>query len=211
LNNISFEFLQKMTSSENSMLSAHALILLESYAANDHVNAMRELSTALMARNDTVVNLYLALSLSSWMEISKDTFMPMLVKLSRTYSGNPVFQEAVVSSLKGIEDTFKSLINEPNNKKEQDEVMNSLLAQAIKNRQEKKLNSIFVDVKIPIDGRQNGYLIFRSTCSVCHGADGEGIQYLGPPLNGSEYVAGSTDRLAMIILNGVTGPIYVNG
>jgi mono/diheme cytochrome c family protein len=131
--------------------------------------------------------------------------MPMLAKLSQAYPGNAVFQEAIVSSLKGIEDDFKTLISE------QDEVINSLLAEAIKNRQEKKINSIFVDIKIPIDGRQNGYLIFRSTCSVCHGADGEGIQYLGPPLNESEYVAGSTDRLGMIILNGVTGPIHVNG
>src|SRR4029078_13639044 len=99
LNGLSFEFLQKMTSSENSMLSAHALILLENYAAKDHVNAMQELSTTLMTRNDTVINLYLDLSLGLCIEVSKETFMPILVKLSQTYSGNAVFQEAIVSSL----------------------------------------------------------------------------------------------------------------
>ena len=33
LNGLSFEFLQKIASSKNSMLSAHALILLEKFAA----------------------------------------------------------------------------------------------------------------------------------------------------------------------------------
>ena len=83
LNGLSFELLQKIASSKNSMLSAHALILLENFAANEHVNAMQELSTALMARSDTVINLYLALSLGSWMEVSKETFMPILVTSPR--------------------------------------------------------------------------------------------------------------------------------
>ena len=172
---------------------------------------MQELSTTLMARSDTVINLYLAVSLGSWMEVSKETFMPILVKLSQTYSGNPVFQEAIVSSLKGIEDDFKSLINEPNNKKGQDEVINSLLAQAIKNRQEKKMNSIFIDVSVRVDKVTSGLIIFRSTCMACHGADGEGIVNVAPPLKGSQYVEGSSERLAMIILNGLQGPLNIEG
>lgn len=210
LKGLSFELLQNIASSENSMLSAHALLLLEKYAAKEQVNSMRELSTTLMARNDTVVNLYLAVSLGSWMNISKETFMPMLAKLSRAYSGNAVFQEAIVSSLKGIEEDFKSLISEPNNK-EQDEVINKLLAQAIKNRQENKMNSIFVDVSVSVDKVTSGLIIFRSTCMACHGADGEGIVNIAPPLKGSQYVEGSSERLAMIILNGLQGPLNIKG
>ena len=73
------------------------------------------------------------------------------------------------------------------------------------------MNSIFVQRKIPIPGLQKGLVIYRSTCSGCHGADGEGIQYLAPPLKGSQYVAGSTAILGMIILNGLEGPVHVNG
>lgn len=39
----------------------------------------------------------------------------------------------------------------------------------------------------------------------------KGIQDLAPPLHGSEYIDGSTKRLAAIILHGVSGPITVNG
>jgi mono/diheme cytochrome c family protein len=211
LNGLSFEFLQKIASSENSMLSAHALLLLENYAAKDHVNAMQELAVNLTTRNDTVVNLYQAISLGSWMKVSQETFMPMLAKLSRAYSVNPVFQEAIVSSLKGMEGEFKALISEPNNNKEQDKVINSLLAQAIKNRQEKKMNSIFVDVSVKVDKVTSGLIIFRSTCMACHGADGEGIVNVAPPLKGSQYVEGSSERLAMIILNGLEGPLNIEG
>jgi mono/diheme cytochrome c family protein len=86
-----------------------------------------------------------------------------------------------------------------------------LLIQTFRNKQEGEMNSIFVQQKLTVPGLQKGFVIYRRTCSVCHGADGEGIQYLAPPLNGSEYVAGPTDRLGMIILNGLKGPIHVKG
>ncbi|HYH57363.1 MAG TPA: cytochrome c, partial [Anseongella sp.] len=45
----------------------------------------------------------------------------------------------------------------------------------------------------------------------CHGADGKGIRSLAPPLNRSEWVTGSKDRLAAIVLFGLSGPIEVSG
>ena len=93
--------LQKVASSDNSMLSAHALLLLRKYNTNDHIKAMEELATNLMARNDTVINLYLAISLGPWTAISMIHFCQYLAQLSQTYPGNAVFQEAIVSSLKG--------------------------------------------------------------------------------------------------------------
>jgi mono/diheme cytochrome c family protein len=53
-------------------------------------------------------------------------------------------------------------------------------------------------------------VLFLKTCAGCHGADGEGIEHVGPPLRESEYVHGSLDRLAMIILSGLEGPIHIN-
>jgi mono/diheme cytochrome c family protein len=73
------------------------------------------------------------------------------------------------------------------------------------------MNPIYVQVKTPIDSRTNGLALFRNYCAPCHGADGDGMEHVGPPLNGSEYVKGPTSRLAMIILNGLEGPIHVNG
>ena len=73
------------------------------------------------------------------------------------------------------------------------------------------MNSIFVQREIETSLLQKGLVIYRSTCAACHGADGEGMQYLAPPLNGSELVSGPTARLALIIMNGLEGPIHVKG
>ncbi len=50
-----------------------------------------------------------------------------------------------------------------------------------------------------------------AACFGCHGAQGEGVTNLGPPLDGSEWVTESPERLAKILLHGLTGPIMVAG
>jgi mono/diheme cytochrome c family protein len=45
-----------------------------------------------------------------------------------------------------------------------------------------------------------------SKCAGCHGADGKGDGANYPALAGSEWVTGETERFAMVILNGLTGP-----
>ena len=48
-------------------------------------------------------------------------------------------------------------------------------------------------------------------CMACHQMHGKGQPGLAPTLVGSEYVTGSAERLAAVILYGVSGPIVVNG
>lgn len=50
-----------------------------------------------------------------------------------------------------------------------------------------------------------------AACFGCHGASGEGVPNLGPPLDESEYVTDSPERLVKILLHGLTGPITVAG
>ncbi len=50
-----------------------------------------------------------------------------------------------------------------------------------------------------------------SNCAACHMANGLGSPGLFPPLAGSEWVNGSTERLAVAILKGLAGPITVKG
>jgi mono/diheme cytochrome c family protein len=211
LDALSFELLQKAAASGTPMLSAHALLLLKKYNSDDHIEAMKKLVTHLRSRNDTTIDLYLAASLGPWIASSPDTFLQPLVNLSHKYQGSTVFQEAVVSSLKGKEKRFRTYAMQKGGSKSLGKTINTLLDQTIKNKQEDKKNSIFVQRKIPAGKLAKGLLFFRSNCARCHGADGEGIEHLGPPLNGSEYVTGSTKRLAMIILNGLKGPIHVKG
>ena len=51
----------------------------------------------------------------------------------------------------------------------------------------------------------------QAGCFGCHGADGEGLDNLGPPLNKSEWVTKQPERLAKILLHGMVGPLTVNG
>jgi hypothetical protein len=51
-----------------------------------------------------------------------------------------------------------------------------------------------------------------ASCVGCHSADGSGQAAAGiPPLARSEWVTGSDERLALILLHGVGGPIEVSG
>lgn len=49
-------------------------------------------------------------------------------------------------------------------------------------------------------------------CITCHQPNGKGLDASGfPPLNASKWVTGSEDRLIKLTLNGLLGPIEVNG
>jgi mono/diheme cytochrome c family protein len=52
-----------------------------------------------------------------------------------------------------------------------------------------------------------GSKIYSVKCNGCHGPDAKGDGANFPSLAGSAWVTGETDRLAMIILNGLVGPI----
>ncbi len=50
-----------------------------------------------------------------------------------------------------------------------------------------------------------------AACFGCHGAAGEGVPNLGPPLDASEWVTGPPPHLVKILLHGLTGPVTVAG
>lgn len=51
----------------------------------------------------------------------------------------------------------------------------------------------------------------EAACFGCHGPDGAGLPMLGPPLAGSEWVTGKAETPIKILLNGMTGPVIVDG
>src|SRR6185369_9042703 len=58
---------------------------------------------------------------------------------------------------------------------------------------------------------QAGAALFKGTCSVCHQDQGQGIPNVFPPLAGSDLLKKTPQRAVEIALNGLTGPITVNG
>ena len=62
------------------------------------------------------------------------------------------------------------------------------------------------------DSKSKGRAIFQKICAACHQQEGEGKEGLAPPLAGSEWIkAPSGERLVRMLLNGVSGPIQVQG
>lgn len=56
-----------------------------------------------------------------------------------------------------------------------------------------------------------GRKFYLSSCSGCHGNDGAGLNRFAPPLVGSEWVLGNEERLTLIVLHGIEGPLEVSG
>jgi mono/diheme cytochrome c family protein/glucose/arabinose dehydrogenase len=212
LDALSFQFLQKIAlSSSSSMLTAHTLLLLEKYNNTaDNAEQMKTLTEKLLNKKDTVTDLYVALALGPWVETAHESFIPTLLKLSQTYTGKTIYQEAIVNSLNGFETDFKTIANKMDNETI-DSSLQKILAQTISDKQDGKMNSIFLKESRRTDARTNGMVIFQTTCATCHGKNGEGMENLAPPLNGSEYVEGPPTRLAMIILHGLEGPVHIKG
>ncbi len=49
------------------------------------------------------------------------------------------------------------------------------------------------------------------TCAGCHQATGLGLPGSIPPLAGSDWVQGGTERIGRVVLNGLVGPVTVKG
>jgi len=65
--------------------------------------------------------------------------------------------------------------------------------------------------KIEEEFKGKGQELYRWYCGACHQGDGKGDGGRFPPLAGAEWVTGDEERLIDIVINGLQGPIEVNG
>ncbi len=56
-----------------------------------------------------------------------------------------------------------------------------------------------------------GEVLFKGTCSACHQDKGQGIDGVFPPLARSDYLVADKARAIGVVLNGLSGPVTVNG
>lgn len=84
------------------------------------------------------------------------------------------------------------------------------LAEAAKNAAPVEI--VETDANAPIDPAvmEKGKAEY-ALCQACHGADGNGVPGLAPPLAGSEWVVGPVENPIRIALRGLGGPIKVKG
>jgi len=64
---------------------------------------------------------------------------------------------------------------------------------------------------VQIDPVARGKSLFIANCAQCHQATGQGVPNIYPPLAGSEWATGKEEGVVRILLNGLSGPITVEG
>lgn len=118
-------------------------------------------------------------------------------------------REALVSGALDVMDTFgRALADQGPEGSYQD---GHYLALAEDRKAADRKTRIYVSEGLQEDGRTKGGKLYRKICATCHGINGGGNEGLAPPLKGSEYVSKPLQRLGMIMLHGLKGPVTVSG
>ncbi|MET2986115.1 DUF7133 domain-containing protein [Aureibaculum conchae] len=209
LNALDIETLIAVAKNGNEEVGAHTIILLESFVKKENSEIISNLFKELVGKNSMTIDFYISSTLGVWANIDKEQFIPNMKSLSVKYKDHKFFQEALVSGLstKSI-DLQRNLIK---NEIAQNTLFSKVLSKNIEQFNDKKPNKLFVKILPNKDARTEGSKLYGQICAACHGPTGEGIDELAPPLLNSEYLKTNMERLGLILLHGLKGPINVNG
>ncbi len=123
-------------------------------------------------------------------------------------SDNPFIKEAILANLQSLQELKGAeQYLDGNNQSQWIEDLSQ-----VQDRIKRGEKVYYYDANIShTDNRTIGFNNYRTYCGPCHGVDGEGITDLAPSLIDSEYVSGSEDRLILLTLHGMSGPIHLAG
>ena len=115
------------------------------------------------------------------------------------------------SAISGLGQNAK-LFEQVNNGRFKEKNFDQWLAQAKKGPQ-KEIDPTTLLKGEHLASFNRGKTLYISTaaCIGCHGADGAGLENLGPQLDQSDWVTGDPERLVKVLLHGLSGPIEING
>lgn len=199
---VNLEAVSSAIRSEDPHVLEMAIRLSENLPASDAAKLLAEMER-LSVHPELVVRRQLAASLG------KFPGDEALVLLKTVLTGNidqPFFREAAINGLAGREKRFQEILGPDFN----DPKLAEYLAECLRIKTSAAAFKLPRD-KAHLESFKQGEELFVANCMACHGADGMGMEQLGPPLAGSEWVTGSHQRLAAIMLQGMQGPIRVAG
>lgn len=209
LDALSFELLLKVAKNSDPDVTSHAIVMMENFVSKENAEKVFPLFQFLKDKRILAVDLYLSSSIGIWASVSKRDFLPLIFELYNRHLNNPIFQEAILSGISGVTQDVLSQIR--NHSDTVDMAFQKKIAAIIENQKSSSLNPIFSKKILGEDDRTRGAKLFRQICASCHGLEGEGIDGLAPPLMKSEYISNFRERLVLIILHGLKGPIHVRG
>lgn len=205
---LDFYFLIALAEVNSSKVKVHVLVLLEQFASAANSQKVAELFGQLMAQNDSLLDVYIANTIGSWLQFDETLFTSIVLELLKRTGNNQIHYEALVSGLKGSETHILNSLKAIDSKEAK--VLKTMLTQTLANQKSNKVNSIYTRAYLNEDNRTTGAKMYFQICASCHGNNGSGIEGLAPPLQGSEFVADG-EKLGLIILHGLQGAITVKG
>jgi mono/diheme cytochrome c family protein/glucose/arabinose dehydrogenase len=183
-----------------------ALTAIPSVISKDNYNQISGAFDLLLSANDTLAAPYVAF-LTPWIKkYDQKAATTLLTKLAVTYPQSKFVADAVISNLQDDEEVFQKELSA--SLTGTNFVVQNQLQKVIANAKSARANR---NPEILKKQFPKGEALFTSICQTCHGLDGNGVKSLGPPLNQSEWVTGSREKLISVVLFGLTGPIKVNG
>lgn len=184
-------------------LRIQALTALPSVLTSKNYKELLSVLTSILDENDMLAAPYLAflsphISVFDSLEADK-----LLFSLSKKYANDIFISDAVISNLQSREAAFYKEF--AGMYPDTSFVLSKRLGKVIDDLAKKKENS-----PDPVKEFPRGLALYRSVCQACHGADGNGVNGLAPPLNNSDWVIGDKKRLAAVVLYGLNGQLTVN-
>ncbi|PKA96920.1 mono/diheme cytochrome c family protein [Flavobacteriaceae bacterium MAR_2009_75] len=203
---LSFELLSDIARVSDAEVVNHTIVLLENYISKENSVLARDLFEELIEKNEKSIDVYIASTLGVWLNTSHESFYHLVNTLRNNHGDNPVIMEALLG---GLVTADKSLLAS-GEMEQQNDIFHEEVLKNIGRKDEDKKNPIYVSKGSNQDSRTKGAKLYRQICASCHQANGTGVEGLAPPLVGSEHIL-PPEKLSMIVLHGLKGPIEVDG
>ncbi len=187
-------------------LRMQALSVLPSVMNKDTYQQYLPALEKILDEKDTLAAPYLAFLAQYIRLYDKQAAEQLLISVIKQYHQSMYVADAVISNTYNNETSFLKQVSAIN--PDTNLIINKQLQRVLVDIKNSKNNK---DKKLLVKLYPKGATLFNSVCQGCHGADGNGIKSLAPPLNTSDWVNGDKNKLLQILLFGLTGPIRVSG
>jgi mono/diheme cytochrome c family protein len=180
-------------------LSNHLLQLLQMSNIEPAKEDLKKQIVKLIKASNPITDIGLAATIADFSIFSKGEINDYINAILKRNQNNGIHCEAILSNT-----------NNDLNLSNADEVFIKKRTALQNAQQDNKPRSYYTsNIKLE-DRRTVGMELYQTYCGTCHGNDGEGKKILAPPLLNSEFVSGPDERLILIALHGMKGPITVN-
>ncbi len=194
--------------SRSPKVLSHILRLAKGFAYSGDADRALHLVRSVVGGNREI-DLNRILSLQSFHPSNHDGVLETLSELSHSYADDPDFVDAVLGGLQGAEVPFMDLLNDIGTASNS-ELYLALEESRFAEQVGPTLAALSVDTE-HTELMQRGRVVYERECALCHGAGGDGITSTAPTLLRSSWVLQDPRTPIRIILDGLSGPLLVNG